>query len=59
MKRNEARKLKKLQLSKETLRDLTAPEIQMAMGGSIAISCQSNCQKFCITTSGDPTTGAC
>ena len=59
MKKNEAGKLKKLQLSKETLRALTTPEIQMVVGGSIAISCQSNCQKFCIMTGGDPTSGEC
>jgi hypothetical protein len=48
MKKNENKeKLKKLRLSKETLRSLTIPEMQMAAGASLGISCQSNCPGVC------------
>jgi hypothetical protein len=42
MKKNEAKKLKKLQLSRETLRTLTGVEAQMVVGGH-GTSCQSAC----------------
>jgi hypothetical protein len=51
MKKNEVRKLKKLQLSKETLRALTSTEIQLAVGASgLGISCQTNCNCASIMT---------
>jgi hypothetical protein len=56
MKKNEAKKLKTLRLSKETLRSLTAPEIQMAVGASgLGISCQTNCN--CAATLTESPTG--
>jgi CRISPR/Cas system-associated exonuclease Cas4 (RecB family) len=62
MKKNEAKKLRKLQLSKETLRSLTAPEIQMVAGGSDpGVSCQSNCLGYanCAVTVTCPSDTAC
>lgn len=46
MKKNEVKKLKKLQLSRETLRDLTDSDTRNVVGGqkeSAAASCQSAC----------------
>jgi hypothetical protein len=52
------KQLKKLQLSRETLRELSATEARKAAGGSeVGGSCQSNMRCLCITDSeysGDP-----
>jgi hypothetical protein len=47
MKKNEVKKLKKLRLSRDTLRNLTNSDIQKVVGGSQIFSCETDC--YCPT----------